>query len=301
MEKNADQKVGNWGKWGLQDERGALNYITPDAILKATHLVKEGKVYSLSLPLQRHNVPCLAEAERGRPLHFMRLDGGDWAAGAKKIAGMQFSDDFIFLPTHATTHIDALCHVWFDDKLYNGFDGNTVRSYGARYCGADKIGWIVTRGVLLDVARYKSVDALPRDYVITPNDLDNCARTQDVKLESGDVLLIRTGWMGRYLTNPEDWGDAQPGIGEAVIPWIISKEICVVGADNAAVEVWPTPEITKFTPVHAQLIRNYGVYIMELLMLDQMASDEVWEFLFIAAPLKISGGTASPLNPLAIT
>ncbi len=302
MTQESSKQIGNWGKWGLQDERGALNYITPEVVVKATRLVKKGKVYGLSIPLYQKKTPIFAEEDRNPFLLLMRVDGGDWAAGAKRPGGkMQSCDDYIAFFPHAGTHIDALCHVWFDDKLYNGFDGNTVRSTGARFLGAEKIVWIVTRGVLLDIAGFKGVDILPKDYVITPDDLEECAKSQGIKFEGGEVLLFRTGWMNQYSKDPAGWEKEQPGIGEATLPWIIEREICVIGSDNGTLEKWPAEDKNKVTPVHAELVRNRGVYVMEMVALDELAKDRAYEFLFVAAPLKIRGGTASPLNPLAIT
>jgi hypothetical protein len=150
--------INNWGKWGTTDERGALNFITPEVIRRASSLIKKGAVYSLAVPWDK--IP--AQEHRLIPTHFMNTDGGDYAAGSRKINGTQISDDTIILSTHSVTHVDALCHVWYDDKLYNGFNGNTVRSRGARYCGIDKMRWLFTRGLLLDIAKYKNVDYLKK-------------------------------------------------------------------------------------------------------------------------------------------
>ncbi|MDO8568723.1 MAG: cyclase family protein, partial [Dehalococcoidales bacterium] len=243
METNQAGSIGNWGKWGDKDERGAVNFVTPEVLKSALTSVKKGKVYSLSIPVQLTGVPRASfGGRRTGCVHLMTLDGGDFAAGTKRagVDGVETADDYIFLATHGTTHIDALCHCWIGDKLYNGFSGNTVRSNGARYCGIDKVKWLVARGILLDIAGYKGVNILDRGYAITAADLDACAAEQGVSLRSGDVLLVRTGWINAYEADPEHWDTGpRPGLGIDTLPWIINKEICAVGADNTGVEVAP--------------------------------------------------------------
>ncbi|MDQ6923860.1 MAG: cyclase family protein, partial [Pseudomonadota bacterium] len=138
-----------WGRWGGDDERGALNYIGAHEVVRATRLVKDGKVIPLAQPLSaRTPVP----GHRGSMMHFMQRDGGDYAAGGKRPGGFQFAEDTVVMPLQFGTHIDALCHAWHDDRLYNGFSSNGTRSTtGAARCGIEKMGPIVARGVLLNV------------------------------------------------------------------------------------------------------------------------------------------------------
>ena len=148
----------HWGVWGAQDERGAANFITDAAVCAAATLARSGRVYSLSLPVQSSKVPVFPR--RAPVQHFMTLDGGDYAAGFSRPGGWQTSDDYLALPVHGTTHIDALAHVWYDDQLYNGFSGNTVRSSGAQRCGIEKLRHLVGRGVLLDLCVHQGVESL---------------------------------------------------------------------------------------------------------------------------------------------
>lgn len=290
---------GNWGRWGKDDERGAANFISAERIRDAaSSLVRTGKVYSLAIPLQNDNVPVLPP--RSAPQHFMRLDGGDYAAGLKRKGGFQTSDDYISLGTHTTTHIDALAHVWYDDRLYNDFSANTVRSNGAKHCGIDKLVHLVGRGVLLDLCRHRDVTPLPRGEVVTSAHLEACAEGQGIDIREGDILLVRTGWMDVFKKEGrEAFFKGEPGIGRDAAEWIGKKGIAAVGVDNWGVEVIPV-EGDIPGPVHRRLIRDYGVYLMELFTLDELAADRVYEFLFVAAPLRITGGVGSPLNPLAI-
>lgn len=288
----------NWGRWGQDDERGAANFITQDGVRDAARLARSGRVYSLSLPVQSSQVPVLPR--RAPVQHFMTLDGGDYAAGLSRAGGWQTSDDYLALPVHGTTHIDALSHVWYDDQLYNGFPGSSVRSTGAQRCGIEKLRHLVGRGVLLDLCAHQGVASLAGGQVITSADLESCAQAQGVALREGDIMLFRTGWRKTFV----EQGNAaffkqEPGIGKQAAEWIGQRHFAGIGSDNYGIEVIPV-EGDRPGPVHRRLIRDFGVYLLELLDLDQLAHDRVYEFLFVAAPLMITGGVGSPLNPLAI-
>ena len=291
--------TGNWGRWGPDDERGAANFATPERIRAAANAsVRTGKVYSLALPLQDHNVPVLPP--RAAPQHFMRIDGGDYAAGLKRKGGFQSSDDYIALGTHATTHIDALAHVWAEGRLYNDFSADTIRSNGAKHCGIDKLLHLVGRGVLIDLCAHRGLDHLPLGEVITGQHIEDCAKAQGTELREGDILLFRTGWMDVFRKEgAAPFFKGEPGLGLDAAEWIGRKGFAAVGADNWGVEAIPV-EGSIPAPVHRRLIRDFGVYLMELFDLDGLATDRVYEFLFVAAPLRITGGVGSPLNPLAI-
>jgi len=296
--KENGPRVGNWGKWGTEDQLGALNYITAAHLVKAASLVKKGKIYSLALSIRRSGVPY--DRSRNPVLHLMKVDGADYAAGATPPGGVRATDDYLLIACHGTTHIDALSHVWTGEQMYNGFPGAMVRSSGAHKLAIDNIHGIVTRGVLLDVAGFKSVPHLPGGYAITDEDLEACSRAQGTTLESGDVLLVRTGWHTVFSQDPETYHRSQPGLGRAAARWIVERQVVAVGADNVAVEVDPAEDGKSVVPLHVELIRNHGVYLMELFDLEEVARDRVFEFLFVAAPLRILGGVGSPLNPLAI-
>lgn len=288
----------NWGRWGDADERGTANHATPERLAAAAGLVRHGQVYSLSLPIQAQAVPVMPR--RGPSQHFMAVDGGDYAAGLQRHSGFQASDDWLGLYTHGSTHIDALAHVWYDGTLYNGFSANTVRSNGASKCGIEKLGHLAGRGVLLDFCRHRNQTPLPGGTVLTPADFQDCAVAQGVELRPGDIVLMRTGWLASYTDkDPASFFRSEPGIGLDAGEWIGAQGFAAIGADNYAVEAIPT-ETGASAPVHRRLIRDYGCSLMELMVLDKLAADEVWEFLFVAAPLMITGGVGSPINPLAI-
>jgi kynurenine formamidase len=285
-----------WGRWGEDDERGALNRIASAQVRDAAALVRSGEVLSLAQPLSpRTPVP----QHRAGLQHFMGRDGGDYAAGARRPGGFQFAEDTVVLPLHIGTHIDALCHAWYDDALYNGFpDSGTRSTSGATRCGVDKMGPIVGRGVLLDIAGARG-GALRDGAVIGPGDLEHAAGRAGVAIGKGDIVLIRTGWAESEGRADVVSFDSEPGLNVEAALWLAEREIAVLGADNFAVEVIPFAGGTVF-PVHQRLIRDFGIPLLEGLLLQELAATGRHEFLFAASPLPVVGGTGSPINPMAI-
>jgi kynurenine formamidase len=285
-----------WGRWGEMDERGALNHITAETTKRAAGLVRSGTVVSLAQPLSpRTPMP----AHRTGIQHFLGRDGGDYAAGARRPGGFQFAEDTVVMPLHVGTHIDALCHAWYDDQLYNGFPGSGTRSTtGAARCGIDSMGPIATRGVLLDVAAMRG-GPLTGGASIGRAELERAARAAGVTPEAGDVVLIRTGWYESVGHAPGVSFNEEPGLDLEAALWLAERGVAVVGADNFAIEAIPFPAGAVF-PVHQRLIRDFGMPLLEGLVLGPLADTGRHEFLFAASPLPIVGGTGSPLSPLAI-
>jgi kynurenine formamidase len=284
-----------WGRWGAEDEVGAPNLIGPEQVRLAASLVRTGRVISLSQPISSLTpVP----KHRAGALHLMSRDGGDYAAGAKRPGGFQFAEDTVVLPLHLGTHIDALCHAWCDDHLYNGFPGDTVRSTtGALRCGIDKMPPLVTRGVLLDIVRLRGAVAAPGD-AIGRAELERAAALSGVTLQQGDAVLIRTGWLESQTTRDVDF-NAEPGIDVEAALWLASRDVAMVGADNFAIETLPFPAGTVF-PVHQRLIRDYGVPLLEGMVLRPLAEAGGTAFLLVVTPLPVMGGTGSPVAPVAV-
>jgi kynurenine formamidase len=282
-------------RWGPADEAGAYNLIDAAAVLRGAAQVREGRVLPLGVPLSGGSRGP-AVPSRQPVQHFMTRDGCDYCGSlSEEKAGFGFSDDVIMLPTHGTTHIDALAHVWRDGTMYNGFSATDVSSRGAMRCGIDKLGPISTRALFVDFLREdgRSDHGISRDELV-----EAVARTGLVP-EPGDALLVRTGWMTAYKR-----GTADPvhsgGLRGECADWIIEQGFCLIAADNVAVEVIPSGDPDCAVPLHIRLIRDSGIYLAELLDLDALAESGRSSCLLTIAPLRIEGGTASPINPVAI-
>ncbi len=282
-------KQKNWGRWGAQDERGAANLIDAACVARAARLPRQGRVYELGLEIRR-------EAPLGGPrapaLHLMAIDGGDFAALGRSDWGT--ADDYLIFATGGTTHIDGLSHMWYDGHLYNGFPFSEIRSSGAGRCAVDKIGGLVTTGHLLDfVGR-----ATDEPGVIGAADIERYVVERELEVGSGDALLFRTGWAEAALRG-EEQGQSFPAVAADAAEWIAARDIALVGADNIAVERTPGPRDSSL-PLHAALLTDLGVYLLELLDLSRPAADGVGSGMFVIAPLRIHRGVNSPLNPLLV-
>lgn len=209
-------------------------------------------------------------------------------------AGNSSASESIALGGHVGTHIDALCHYSCDGKLHGGQEAASVQSYagGLQKHSVDTIAPILRRGVLLDIA---GATVLPEDFEITPAHLD--AAANHVEIQRGDVVLLRTGW-ATYFGDPRKFisGVRGPGPGLAGARWLSGRGIFAAGSDTLAFEKVPDPCM----PVHVHLLVESGIHIIECLNLEELAAARVYEFLFVAAPLKIRGGTGSPIRPIAV-
>ena len=301
-------KYKNWGRWGDDDQLGTLNYITPQKIVDASGLVKQGKVVSLSIPFD-DNGPQTGSFGRFNPIHFMLQDGGDVSIGAQDhLPNIQYTDDAVTMPLQCATQWDALAHILYRGKMYNGYEAHHVNSTGAKKNGMENAkDKIVSRGVLLDIPRYKGKQWLEPGEAIYPEDLDGAAAMGKVSVGTGDIVLVRTGQIGQVRADGS-WGEysggSAPGLGVDCAQWICEHEIAGYATDTWGTEVIPneTPDI--FQPLHMILIVHAGVLVGEIFDLEGLAqdcaNDGVYEFLFVAPPLPITGAVGSPINPQAI-
>jgi len=285
-----------WGRWGQEDEAGALNLIGPEQVKRAASLVREGRVLALAQPLSKSTpVPH----HRAGLQHLMGRDGGDYSAGARRPGGFQFAEDTVITPLHIGTHVDALCHAWCDGRLFNGYRESTIRSTtGATRLGIEKMPPVVTRGVLVDVVALRG-RTLHDGEEVTREDVEQCLSDARLTLEPGDAVLIHTGWLASQQPGLDVDFNAEPGIGMDAARWLVESDVALIGCDNFAIEVMPFREGEVF-PVHQCVIRDFGVPLLEGLALARLVSTGRREFFFVAAPLPIVGGTGSPLTPLAI-
>jgi len=218
--------------------------------------------------------------------------------------GASSAADSIAFGGHVGTHIDALCHFSCDGMLHGGVEANAVQhdSAGFAKLGVDTIAPILRRGILLDIATQMKLDALPTDFTITPDHLDAALKAANATIQSGDVVLLRTGWAryftstAQYLTGGQGHVVAGPGPAIEAARWISERGVFAAGSDTIAFEKVPAARM----PVHVHLLVESGIHIIEALNLEDLSRDRIHEFVFIAAPLKFRGGTGSPIRPLAL-
>ena len=299
--RDIGKQLSNWGRWGADDEIGTVNLITSDRSVAASRLVRRGAVFDLGIPFDASGPQ--PGGGRINPVRLMSETG----AQQEFPGAFHYADDFVFMPLQAASQWDGLAHVFYDDQLYNGFPASSVGPHGAQHCSIDKLAkGIVGRGVLLDIARIRSVDWLEAGDVITPDDLEAAEARQGVAVGSGDILLFRTGWRTKFKTEGDaaEFMAGEPGLGLACCEWLHRREVAVVASDNWAIEVLPGEVDTEILPVHMVLIRDLGMTLGEILDLDDLADDcerdGVWEFLLTAPPIKFTAAVGSPINPLAI-
>lgn len=301
-------RVSNWGRWGPEDELGTVNFLTAEVRVKAATLARTGRVFSLAIPFDESG-PQPPFERRLNPRHVMLATGTDLRAGVQpnQVDGWGYADDMITMALQAATQWDSLAHAFYDYKMYNGRDCTLVNAEGASKNSIYELrDRIVGRGVLLDVARFHGLEALPLDHRITRDELDAVSARQGVEVRSGDTVLIRTGNLGR-ARKAGGWDrftfDDEPGVTLDALPWFHEHEIAAAATDTWAFEALPSGT-SIWLPVHAVAIVHMGLLIGEIFDLDELAADcaadGVYEFLFVAPPLPFSRAVGSPVNPLAV-
>jgi kynurenine formamidase len=293
------EQVKNWGRWGADDQIGALNYITPAVRTAAAATVRDGVAVSCALPLN-----ITPSDENTSPvLHYM-VRGGD-------IENATGSADFFAIATHgmAHTHIDALCHIFHEGKMYNGRPAQQVTSAGA-LANAITSGenGIVSRGVLLDVAAAKGVDFLEPGDAIAPQDLEAAEAQGGVTVREGDILLVRTGrHLRRQRVGHWNGRETLAGLHVTCMPWLHERRVAVLGCDGIS-DVMPSRVEGRGRlaglPVHVCTIVAMGVHLIDNAQLEELAracaERRRYEFLLTLAPLRLERGTGCPINPIAL-
>jgi kynurenine formamidase len=293
------RSLSSWGRWGEGDQRGALNYLEPDRVVAASRLVQEGTTVTLSLPMNTK----AAEDNPEPAVHYMTTSP-DLEAGPGEL---RFAKDFVGADYHndGHTHIDAFCHVIYDGSLYNGAPATAVTAQGAVDDSIEVLAnGLVARGVLLDIPGLPGVPWLEPGEHVFRGDLEAAERQQGVAVGEGDVLLVRTGHTRRLVElGPWDTASAKSGLHPTAMPFLAERGIAVLGGDGNSDTAPSSTEGVDF-PIHVLALNAMGVHLLDYLQLeDLLAACERtgrWDFLFIAAPLRITGGTGSPLNPLAV-
>ncbi|TMH94828.1 MAG: cyclase family protein [Betaproteobacteria bacterium] len=280
-------------KWGAGDQRGSGNMMKPETVLRAAKLIRTGEVFELGAVLSPD--PREAFINAGRVFNI-------YTKPSPPIPNArQVNEELVVTELgQIGTQFDAFAHQMWGDSFYNCFKlGDIGTRTGFKKLGVEHVGGLVTRGVLIDVAGSKGVDMLPTSYNITPEDLQQALAKARQRLQPGDAVLIRTGWSKLMGKENERYGTLNPGIGIAAGQWLLAQEPMMIAADNCCVEVRPS-ERPHSLPIHAMMLIQHGVYLLENLELEALAAARAYEFAFIVQPLKIKGATGSAIAPIAV-
>ncbi|ATW49109.1 cyclase family protein [Streptomyces peucetius] len=296
------KRVNNWGRWGDDDEIGALNLITEETVRGAAAAVRGGLRIPLALPLRQDGVQTGVIPGRVNPLHTM-VQINQELFGPGTVAT---SDDMVTMGLQSATHWDALTHASHSGRLYNGRRADTITPHeGARFSGIDKAPPVVSRGVLLDVARAKGLDRLPGDHAVTPEDLDEAAEFGRLTVRGGDIVLVRTGQMQLFLGGDRHgYGYPSPGLSVRTPEWFHARDVAAVANDTLTFEIFP-PEIENlWLPVHALHLVEMGMLQGQNWNLEALstacAQEQRHTFLLSAMPEPFVGGTGTPVAPVAV-
>lgn len=314
------RRVSNWGRWGDDDQLGTLNFIDATARLRGVAAVHEGNAFPLGLPMsEAEGIQMGFIKGRVNPTRSMICVNNPLSPDPEWIAS---SEDVVTFAMQCATHWDGLAHVSYGagpdgGKLYNGYPASSVTEAGTTKLGIQLIGSLVSRGLLLDVARAKGLEVLDAGYPITPDDLDAACELGNLTVEPGDVLLVRTG-QAAHLALPGRPGLAgappkrdliaytwpAPGLTLATTEWFHARDVAAVATDTMVLEVYPCEDKDLYLPVHLIHLVEMGMIQGQNWFLDELAdacaADGRYEFLLDATPLPFTNGLGSPVNPVAL-
>ncbi len=287
-------EISNWGRWGAEDQLGALNLITPQKRIEAAKLVQRGISVSMARTPETQKAP-----DNPNPFEHTMLAYG------KDSTGMYAADHYsVIYHGFAHTHMDSLCHFFYNDKVYNGYSRDVVTKEGALKLGIENLkNGVLSRGVLMDIPRLKGKKYLEPGEAIYPADLDAWEKKAGIRVSSGDVLLIRTGrWTRRAEKGAWPVSAGMPGLHGSCGKWLKERDIAILGSDGAS-DVMPSqvPGVTQ--PIHLFALHALGVHILDNCDFEAVAFKAAefkqWEFMLTTSPIPVDGGTGSPLNPIA--
>lgn len=279
-------------KWGAGDERGAGNHMTPATVLRAAQLIKTGETIELAHPLAQ-DMPI--SGTRQFNVHTKRTL-------MNQPSNRRGSNEELLTSEigQVGTQFDGFAHQSIENSHYNCFKTEDIATRtGFTKLGIEKVGTLMTRGVLVDVAALKGVDMLGDTYEITVQDLQQALQRQNVSLQPGDAVIIHTGWGRLWGKDNARFMKSNPGIGVAAAEWLAKQDPMLVGADTPPVEVNPNPDPQISLPIHQIMLVINGIHLLENLKLDELAAKKVYEFAFVMQPLKLRGFTGSTVAPTA--
>ncbi|WP_411084895.1 cyclase family protein [Streptomyces sp. 061-3] len=296
------KRVNNWGRWGADDEIGTLNLITDAVVRAAAATVRTGQRIPLALALQQDGVQSGLIPGRVNPLHAMvQINQEIFGPGT-----VATSDDVVTLGLQAATHWDALTHASHSGKIYNGRPAATVTAHGgAQFSSIAAPPHLVSRGVLLDVARARGVDRLPGDHAVTPEDLDAAEEFGGIRVRAGDIVLVRTGQIQVYLAGDKHaYAYPSPGLSIRTPEWFHARDVAAVANDTLTFEIFPAEIEDLWLGVHALDLVEMGMLQGQNWNLEGLstacAEAKRYGFLLAAMPEPFVGATGTPVAPVAV-
>jgi kynurenine formamidase len=299
--KQLAARVSNTGRWGDDDERGTLNLIDAAAVLRGVAAARQGRAFSLAIPFDEDGPQTGAVPGRENPRRTMLSVNAPYTGDPADFCA---NDDAVAMGVQAATHWDALAHVSYEGRLYNGIAASVVDERGAGRLGIEHFGPVVSRGVLADVARVHGVGHFDDGHAVTGDDLDAAMAQAGVSVESGDVLLVRTGQM-HFLRagDPARFGNPSPGLSTQSVEWLHDHDVAAVATDTLVFEVWPPEDPNVLLPVHLLHLVDMGMPQGQLWALDDLAADCAadgqYDFLLCATPLPLTRSVGGAVAPTA--
>ena len=283
-------------QYGPDDTLGAINNLSAEKVIQAAELVKLGKTYRLGVET---GPTSPAYPPRSYAMTILQLDDGTGTPlGINKATG---NDDLMYLWMGIGSQIDGLGHMGINHTYYNGnHAADFVTPKGLTKLSIDRLPPIVSRGVLLDIAKLKGMDVLPAGMPINSKEIKAAARAAGLSIEKGDVVLLHTGWLNVMDSDPQQFMSGQPGLGMDGARYLAEQGIVAVGADSWALEVIPAEDPQQAFPVHPELLAKHGIYILENMDVRELAADGATEFLFVLGQPRFVGAVQAVINPVAI-
>ena len=280
-------------QWGAGDERGSGNHMGPKTVMRGASLIRTGEVFELGHVLTP-TMPFFGTRHLDITLKRTVLNPGTNRRGSnEELVSTEIGQ--------IGTQFDTFSHQTIGDSLYNCFKLDEISTRnGFTKLGVDKVGFLMTRGIVIDVAAFKGVPVLPSNHEITVADLEGALKRQNMKIEPGDAVLIHTGWSSLWGKDNMRYVGASPGIGVAAAQWLVKQNPMLVGADNPSVEISPNPDKSLSLPVHQIMLVVNGVHLLENLNLTAVAAKRAYEVAFKLQPLKLQGATGSTVAPVAV-
>jgi hypothetical protein len=283
-------------RYGADDTLGAVNLLTPEKVLQAARLVTTGKTYALGV-LTGPDSPAYPPRRYAMTV-LQPGDGTGVTMGSNRATG---NDDLLTTWLGIGSQLDGLGHMGIEHRYYNGLHASDfVAPTGLTKLGTHEVPPIVTRGVLLNMARLRNQSIVPEGTAFNSREIQAAAQAQGVTLEAGDVVLFHTGWLDVAASDPNRFMSGQPGLGLDGARYLAGLGVVAVGADNWALEVIPHEDPDQVFPVHPELLAKNGVYILENMDTRELAADGVTEFLFVLGQPRFVGAVQVVINPVAI-